>query len=273
MPFMKKTIIILLALIFTAPFTLFLSGCQEKGSSAEEEPGQMFYELRIYRLTDQGKNALFDQYMKDAFIPAMHRHGIPSVGVFKPIEADTAFGKMLYVFIPYDDLSQYTEVLNALESDNEYLSAGSDFLDAPWDDPPFVRYESILMKAFSFMPHYRIPSYENPPEERIYELRSYGSWTEEKATKKIHMFNEGGEMAIFEKIGSNAVFYGQVLFGSLKPRLMYMTTYSDMTSQQEHWDAFRVHPDWAALSVKPEYANTVISADAFLLHPTDYSDF
>ncbi len=35
------------------------------------------------------------------------------------------------------------------------------------------------------------------------------------------MFNEGGEIAIFEKVGSNAVFYAQVLFGSQKPRLMY----------------------------------------------------
>ena len=35
-------------------------------------------------------------------------------------------------------------------------------------------------------------------------------------------------MKIFESIGSNAVFYGQVLLGSQKPRLMYMTTYADM---------------------------------------------
>ena len=80
-------------------------------------------------------------------------------------------------------------------------------------------------------------------------------------------------MAIFEKIGSNAVFYGQVLLGSKKPRLMYMTTYSDIKSQAEHWDAFRNHPDWKALSAKEEYANTVIKANAYLLYPTDYSDF
>ncbi len=87
------------------------------------------------------------------------------------------------------------------------------------------------------------------------------------------MFNEGGEIAIFEKIGANAVFYGQVLFGSLKPRLMYMTTYSDMKSQKEHWAAFSAHPDWKTLRAKEEYANTVIRPNAYLLHPTDYSDF
>ena len=93
------------------------------------------------------------------------------------------------------------------------------------------------------------------------------------ALLKVEMFNEGGEIAIFEKVGSNAVFYGQVLFGSLKPRLMYMTTYENMESQKEHWAAFSKHPAWQAMRVKEEYANTVIRALPYLLHPTDYSDF
>jgi hypothetical protein len=234
---------------------------------------QQYYEIRIYRLKDPGKGAVIDKYLKDAFIPAMHKAGIPTIGVFKPVEADTAFGKMVYVFIPYKTVDQYINVISVLENDPIHQQAGKDFLDAPYNDPPFTRYESIFMKAFSFMPQFRIPSFTTPPGERIYELRSYESWTEAKATKKIHMFNEGGEIAIFEKIGANAVFYGQVLLGSLKPRLMYMTTYSDMKSQKEHWAAFGNHPDWKNLKAKEEYANTVIKPNAYLLHPTDYSDF
>lgn len=234
---------------------------------------QMFYELKIYRLKDQSKNAVFDKYFKDAFIPAMHRAGIKTIGVFKPVETDTAYGKSVYVFIPYETMDQYNQVLVKLEADQEYQRAGKDFLDAPYNDPPFTRYESVFMKAFAFMPRFKTYSYSTPASERIYELRSYESWTETKATKKIHMFNEGGEMAIFEKIGSNAVFYAQVLFGSLKPRLMYMTTYENMQSQKEHWAAFSKHPDWQTLRAKEEYANTVIKPNAYLLHPTDYSDF
>jgi hypothetical protein len=234
---------------------------------------QMFYEIKIYRLKDPGKNAVFDKYLKEAFMPAMHKAGIPDIGVFKPVETDTAYGKMIYVFVPYRTMAQYNEVLEKLESDTDYKKAGKEFLDAPYNDPPFTRYESVFLKAFPLMPEYKKYSYSTPPSERIYELRSYESWTEEKATKKIHMFNEGGEMAIFDKIGSNAVFYGQLLFGSLKPRLMYMTTYSDINSQKEHWAAFSKHPDWQALRVKEEYANTVIKPNAYLLHPTDYSDF
>lgn len=240
------------------------------GSQPEK---QMYYELRIYRLKDPGKNTVFDKYLKDAFIPAMHRAGIPAVGVFKPIEKDTAYGKMIYVFIPYENLDEYVKAVAFLETDPVHKNAGKEFLDAPYNDPPFTSYESILMKAFAFMPRFKVPSFDTPRKDRIYELRSYASWTEAKATKKIHMFNEGGEMAIFEKIGSNAVFYGQVLLGSQKPRLMYMTTYSDVKSQAEHWNAFRNHPDWKTLSGMEEYANTVIRALAYLLYPTDYSDF
>jgi len=243
-------------------------------SSFSSPPGeQMFYELKIYRLKDPGKNVVFDRYLKDAYIPAMHRAGIPAVGVFKPVEADTAYGKMVYVFVPYKTMDQFDQVVTALEKDPVYKEAGREFLDAPYNDPPFTRYESILMKAFAFMPEYRLPSFSTPRSERIYELRTYGSWTEELATKKIHMFNEGGEMEIFEKIGSNAVFYGQVIIGSERPRLLYMTTYENMQSQKEHWAAFSKHPDWLSLREKKEYANTVIKAIPYLLYPTDYSDF
>jgi hypothetical protein len=234
---------------------------------------QMYYELKIYRLKDPSKNAVIDKYLKEAFIPAMHRLGVYNIGVFKPVETDTAAGRMVYVFIPYKTSEQYFSIITALENDKVYSEAGKEFLDAPYNDPPFTRYESVFMKAFSYMPEMKIPSYNTPRNERIYELRSYESATIEKARKKIHMFNEGGEMLIFEKIGANAVFYAQVLFGSLKPRLMYMTTYADMKSHDEHWAAFRAHPDWKTLSSKDEYKNTVTKANPYLLHPTDYSDF
>lgn len=255
------------------PLAILLLYSFSAGSFAAPPEKQMYYEIRIYRLKDPGKGTVTDKYFKDAFIPAMHRAGIKAVGVFKPVEADTAFGKMVYVFIPYKDMDQYLKGLSALENDAAYLEAGKEFIDAPYNDPPFTRYESVFMKAFAFMPQYKIPTYNTPPSERIYELRSYESWTEAKATKKIHMFNEGGEIAIFEKVGSNAVFYGQVLLGSLKPRLMYMTTYSDMKSRDEHWKAFGSSSEWKTLSAKQEYANTVIKPNAYLLHPTDYSDF
>lgn len=255
--------VIIIMLLFAVP--VFSKGAP-KGK-------QMYYELKIYRFNSPAQAELTDDYLKNAFIPALHRAGISNIGVFKPIEKDTAYGKMTYVFIPFKTTDQYFKLVERLEGDQTYQQAGKAFLDADVKAAPFTRYESVFMKAFSFMPEMKTYPYTTPVSERIYELRSYESATEAKATKKIHMFNEGGEMKIFEAIGSNPVFYGQVLLGSQKPRLMYMTTYADMKSHDEHWNAFRNHPDWKKLSSMEEYKNTTSKTKAFLCHPTDYSDF
>jgi hypothetical protein len=267
---MKNLNMLRIKTVFMAAF-LFLSF--SAGAFAFPPEKQQYYEIKIYRIKDLSQATTIDKYLKDAFIPAMHRAGISKIGVFKPVEADTAFGKLIYVFIPYKTTDEYFKLVTFLESDKEYLSAGKDFIDAPYDNPPFIRYESVFIKAFSHMPQFKVPSYSTPVAERIYELRSYESATDAKALKKINMFNEGGEIGIFEKIGANAVFYGQVLLGSRKPRLMYMTTYSDMKSHDEHWQAFRKSPEWEKLSGLEEYKNTVSKANPYLLHPTDYSDF
>jgi hypothetical protein len=261
---MKKTLVTVLTLLLLA-VPVFVSG---KASSK-----QMFYEIRIYRVNLPSQAETTEKYLKDAFIPAMHRAGISTIGVFKPVEADTAYGKFVYVFIPFKTLDQYLKLSETLDNDKVYQESGKEFLDAPYTNPPFARYESILLKAFPLMPQFRVPSYTTKPSERIYELRSYESATEAKAAKKIKMFNEGGEIGIFEKVGSNAVFYAQVLMGSQKPRLMYMTTYADMKSHDDHWATFRASQEWKTLSGLEEYKNTVSKAKPYLLHPTDYSDF
>ncbi len=234
---------------------------------------QEYYEVKLYRISGTIQEAMMDAYLKDAFIPALHRAGIINVGVFKPVEADTAFGKMVYVFIPYKTLEQYGQLADKLAKDAVYAEAGKAFLDAPYNNPPYVRYESILSIAFTHMPEFRAPKFDTPMSERIYEYRSYESATEAKAAKKIEMFNTGGEIGIFEAIGANAAFYAKVISGSLMPRLIYMTTYANMKTHDECWAKFRNHPDWKRISGMEEYKNTTSKVKAYLLHPTSYSDF
>jgi hypothetical protein len=233
---------------------------------------QEYYEIRIYHVDQKTQADRVDAYLKDVYIPALHRAGISKIGVFKPVEADTAFGKLIYVFIPVITLDKFSVLPELLDKDEVYNKSGKDYVDAPFDNPPYVRYESILLKAFKLMPEFKTPSYSTAPDQRIYELRSYESATEAKAAKKIQMFNEGGEMRIFEQLGFNAVFFAQVVVGSHKPNLMYMTTFSDMKTHDEKWKAFQVHPDWIKLKAIPEYLNTVIKPKPYLLHPTSYSD-
>ena len=255
--------IFLLLIIFTASFRSF----------GTPPPRQQYYEVKIYRIAGPAQEAVIDAYLKDAYLPALHRAGIPTVGVCKPVEADTAFGKLVYVFIPYKTIEQYAQLADKLGKDQVYNQAGKAFIDAPYNNPPFERYESILAIAFSRMPQFRAPAFTTPRSERIYEYRSYESGTEAKAAKKIEMFNDGGEIGIFESIGANAAFYAKVILGSQMPRLIYMTTYANMKSHDECWTAFRNHPEWKRISALEEYKNSTSKTRAFLLHPTDYSDF
>jgi hypothetical protein len=234
---------------------------------------QEYFEIKMYRLSQKTQEARVDAYLKDAYLPALHRAGISKVGVFKPVEVDTAFGKLVYVFIPFKTVDQFAKTGELLGKDKVYTEAGKSFLDAPYNDPPYKRYERILLKAFMNMPQFVAPKYSNPAGERIYELRSYESSTDAKAENKREMFNQGGEIALFETLKFNAAFYGEVLVGSQMPNLMYMTTFENMASHDAHWKAFGEHPVWAKLKVMPEYLNNVSKNNTFLLHPTSYSDF
>jgi len=234
--------------------------------------GHDYYQVKIFTLSDDTQGERMDQYLKNAYIPAMHRAGISKVGVFKPIEEDTVSGNIIIVWIHFTSLEQFEGIASVLDQDTEYLSAGKDYLEASFDNAPYERINSTLLKAFRNMPQYQAPNFSTPPAERIYELRSYESATERIFEKKVEMFNEGGEMALFEKLEFNAVFYAEAISGGSMPNLMYMTTFSDMTSRGEHWGAFGSHPDWLEMRSLEKYQNTVSSITRYLLHPTDYSD-
>jgi len=231
-----------------------------------------YYQIQVYRLTGKVQEGKLDNFLKNAYLPALHKAGIKKIGVFKPIESDTTSGKVVYVWIPFHSPDHFIKTLDALEQDEAFHKNGSDFLSAPFDQPPFIRKESILLKAFPNAPEFKVPSFATPPSKRIYELRSYESSTENLFRKKAHMFNQGGEIALFKSLEFNAVFYAEVISGSTMPNLMYMTTFADMPAHDAHWDSFTKSPEWLRLKALDEYKNTVSKAVKVLLHPTDYSD-
>lgn len=232
-----------------------------------------YYQIQVYRLSGKTQEQAADSYFKNAYLPALHRAGIKKAGVFKPIESDTTAGKRIYVWIPFQSLEHFAKIQDILSKDQVYQTAGKDFLGAPFDQKPFQRIESILLKAFPDAANYFIPNHQTKPSERIYELRSYEGPTENLFRQKVKMFNEGGEIKLFSKLDFNAVFYAEVISGSTMPNLMYLTTFADMPTHDARWDAFRNHPEWKTLSGLQEYKNTVSKSVKILLHPTDYSDF
>ena len=243
------------------------------GKALNLSPGRDYYEIRIYRVTDKRQEAEVENFLKVAYIPALHRAGISKVGVFKPVESDTAsFGKRIYVFIPFTSLEEFSKLDAKLEKDNPLQAAAAGYWTAPYDNPPFARMETILLKSFVDAPNFQVPSLSGPLADRIYELRSYEGPTERIFANKVQMFNKGDEIGLFKKLGFNAVFYSEVISGSRMPNLMYMTSFNNMTTHDEHWKAFSSAPEWKTLSAMPEYQHNVSKIEIFLLHPTDYSE-
>jgi hypothetical protein len=249
-------------------FSLFLL-CN-KGFGAP--PKQEFYSIKIYQLKTAQQEERVNKYLQTAFLPALHRLGILQVGVFTPVDNDTAAIRRIYVLIPFSNMEQFLRLPGLLEKDTAYRSGGKDYLDAAYNDAPYLRMESILLRAFPEMPRLHKPVLQTPPNERIYELRSYESPTERLHYNKVQMFNKGGEVTLFAKLGFNSVFYASVLSGSHMPNLMYMTSFENKASREQHWKTFNDDPFWKHLFASPEYQHNVSKADILFLHPTDFSD-
>ncbi|MBC7616019.1 MAG: NIPSNAP family protein [Pedobacter sp.] len=234
--------------------------------SAQKE----FYQLKIYHIKTAQQEDKIDEFLTKAYLPALHKAGIDKVGVFKPIVS--AEEKLIYVFIPFRSYKDLNKLSKKLANDKDYLIAGKSYLDAIYSNPPYERIEIILMNAFNGHPKFTMPTLSSPNKTRIYELRSYESYTEALAKNKIEMFNKGNEIGLFKRLGFNAVFYGEVVAGSRMPNLMYLTTFENKVDRDAHWKAFGADAYWKELSTMPNYKNNVSKNDAKFLYPTDYSD-
>lgn len=170
--------------------------------SMGQPPTREYFELRIYHLKTDAQEKQIDQYLSTALLPALRRAGISKIGVFKPIELDTTARKV-YVLIPHERLNNITETTEKVTQDKEHNIKGQAYLDAAYNNPPFTRLETVILTAFSHHPLMQLPDLKGTRAERVYELRSYEGHTEKIFSNKVHMFNEGGEVALFKRLGFN----------------------------------------------------------------------
>lgn len=233
-----------------------------------------FYQIKIYHLKNKEQENKVDQFLRDAYLPALHRAGIASVGVFKPIadSGKVATEQLIYVLIPFASRDDFFTLDARLNKDKKYQEDGATYLEAKYNEPPYSRIESILLNAFEKNPKFELPNLSAAKKDRVYELRSYEGPTEKIAANKIRMFNSGDEVGLFKRLGFNAVFYAQVVSGSAMPNLMYMTTFENRADRDKHWDVFGNDDYWRKLSAMPEYQNNVSKGNTWFLFPTDYSD-
>lgn len=232
-----------------------------------------FYRMVVFHFKSTDQEKAIDKYLEISLLPAWHRTQAGSIGVFKPIANDTSVDRRIYVLFPQKLANHFLQWETDLEKDSVYQISAANFLSAPFDQPPFERMESILLTPFKFAPKLQLPKLITAKSEHIYELRSYESATPSLFNSKVHMFNEGKEMALFQQLNFNAVFYGSVWSGAHMPNLMYLTSFNNMADHDAHWKAFGEAPEWKRMSSLPEYEHTISHMDIILMHAAPYSDY
>ena len=235
-------------------FAVFLSAtgtvCGQGPSSSYGD----YYQICFYHCASNEQLDSMNNYLKGNFVPVLRRKGFKTIGAFLPVTNDTAADKLLVVWIPLKSLSDLSKI-------------GPDIIA-----PKYTRLETIILTAFEKAPVYHLPKLAGSRQDHIFELRSYESPTEERYYSKVKMFNKADEVSLFTRLNFNAVFYAHVLAGSRMPNLMYMTSFENIASREDHWKSFSNDPAWKIMVALPEYQKNVNKGDTWLMHPTDYSD-
>jgi len=253
-----------------ASATVALASMPAKAIAAGEGSASGEYiELRAYRLRAGASHALLDSYLEKALIPALNAGGVEAVGSFT--EPDAKDGAVVWVLIPHPTLESVAKVAASINEDPAVFAAGADYLESPTkEDPAFDRIDSWIFLPFSGLPRLAVPQLARDHKPRIFELRTYESFSELKALKKVAMFN-AGEIGVMQELNLSPVFYGQALVGRDLPHLTYMLCSPDMETHKKNWQGFLAHPTWIRLKTDPQYADTVQKITSRFLVPAAYS--
>jgi NIPSNAP len=241
-----------------------LIAAQEKGDKSQPE----YYELRLYHLRSGPKQKLFDDFYRQAALPAMNRNGIAPVGAFNVVFGPDS--PTVFVLLPFKSIEAFASANEGVRADADYQKAGAAFINAAATDPAYTRVESSLMVAFDGMPRLEVPPMTAGNKPRIFELRTYESHSKKANKKKIEMFNRG-EIAIFRRTGLRPVFFGETMVGAKLPSLTYMLVFDDMQAREKNWAVFRDDPEWKKMSTSPDFADIVSNISNVILRPTPYS--
>ena len=95
---MKKTIVGFILLGLCIPIYLF---------AGTKKDNREYYKIIIYHFKNAEQKQELDNYLENAYLPALHRLGIKNVGVFTPIANDTATDKRIFIIIPAKSLQVF----------------------------------------------------------------------------------------------------------------------------------------------------------------------
>ena len=230
-----------------------------------KKENRQWYELREYIITSAAQRETIERYYRDAAIPALNRMGSKTVGVFR--QYDTNEADKLFVLIPFSSADRFLAMREFLAGDKVYQAAAKEYHAVSSKNAAFKRIQSSFLRAFTQMPSILLPE----KKQRLFELRRYESHSDLAAKQKIKMFNEGGEISIFKRVGLDPVFFGETLAGANVPNLTYLLVFDDMAEHDKNWKAFGNDEQWKKIKDLPEYADTVSHIERTFLIPSECS--
>ncbi|MCR9286149.1 MAG: NIPSNAP family protein [Bacteroidetes bacterium] len=217
------------------------------------------YELRTYEMKFARNHSLLTNYLKDVLQPTLKNKGATYFQIFNELGEDEP--RKIWLLIAYPNQKTYLDC-QLLDADLDYQEKSKDYHSITPDQAVYNRFSSSLSLAFDGMPKMTQPI----DGASLYELRIYEGYSEDAVRRKIKMFNEE-EFPLFFKVKLNPVFFGDVIAGQHRPCLVYMLNFKDMEARKTAWSEFLKSPEWDAMKVKPEYANTVSNIRKVLLKP------
>jgi hypothetical protein len=226
--------------------------------------GRELIELRIYKAENADVRARLDKFLAEAAVPAFNRLGMKPVGALALKDGSSPD---VYVVMSHKSAECFLTAQSRLWADAEYPKAAA-FFDPPKAAPAYTRIETNLLLAIEGAPKLEMPGEMKP--DRVFQLRIYESYCEERARLKIDMFNSA-ELGLFREAGMTWAFFGQSLAGTKMPNLTYMLGFTDEAAQKAAWDKFTKGEGWNKLKNDPKYKDTVSNVTNLILKPTAYS--
>jgi len=255
----------------TAATTGLGVGLTARAVGADDTPGREWYVLNRFFFASEEKLEAFAGFLNLA-VPAFNRAGAKPVGAFRLLQDDNpklseldGNPNELWLLLPHDTIDSVVSFAERLMVDEAWgAEEARQILLAPKNSPAYDRFESSLLAAFTGMPRLEVPS---ASATRVVQLRIYESHSIERHLRKVAMFNEGGEIDLFRKVGLAPVFFGAAVVGSNLPNLTYMLQFADRENLEQAWSRFLADPDWKILSRDPRYADTVSRITSLILRP------
>jgi hypothetical protein len=233
-------------------------------ATAAEPPKNQFYEMQYFHMKTGPQMERSNEFFGKYYMPAITRLGAPPVGFFSPVIGEQS--PYLLMLVSHANWESVEKLNARLRADAEYTKGFEAYLAG---EPPYVRRESSLLKAFDSIPVLQVPAAK---PGRIFELRTYESNTSLSLQRKIKMFGDG-EIGIFKRLGMMPVFFGQTLFGRNIPNLTYMLAFDDLAHREKLWKDFGSDPEWQKMKSAPGLADAEIVSNISntILRPMPYS--